>query len=229
MSRVSLAQRLGRVLVGCGGLVLVGASLAAESPAMKQATPATAAADAAAQHRAIAIERAAIERRFSADQQDCQQRFQVNDCLTLASAERRQAMHGLQQRTLQLDDAKRRQRAAQWLQLQQQRQAELAATAANSASGVASGRQAKTASSAASSAAPAAPAAPRRAIRPALQPAIAPDELRAQEQGRRAQYDSRQAVAKTHQQALAERNAEPLRKRPPAAALPVPAASTTLP
>ena len=222
MSRVSLAQRLSRVLVGCGGAVVVSAALGAEAPAPNQASAAIAAADAAAQHRAIATEPTAIERRFNADQQDCQQRFEVNDCLTRASAERRQAMQVLQQRSLQLDDAKRRQRAAQRLQLQQQRRAELAAAAAGSASGVASGREAKAAAVATS-------AAPRRALRTAPQPILGPDELKAQEQARRAQYDSRQAAAKTHQQVLEERNAEPLRKRPPATALPVPAASTTRP
>ena len=221
MSRMSLAQGLGWALMG--GLLAALASAAAATDRPLAAAP----ADTAAGHQATAIERAAVERRFTADQLDCQQRFQVSDCLTRASAERRQAMHGLQQQTQLLDDAKRRQKATQRLQQQQQRQAEAAAQVASAAARpqqppARTGQAAKAGPTAAS-------AAQAPTAKQARQPAASQQEQRLREQQRLAQYNSRVAAAKAHQQALETRNANQQGKRPVAAALPVPVASSPSP
>jgi len=213
----SLVQRLGRALIG--GLLAAWLSAAAATDRPVMAEP----IDAAAQHQAIAAERAAVDKRFNTDRLACQQRFQVTDCLSRASAERRQAINRLQQQTLQLDDAKRRHKAAQRLQWQQQRQAETAERVASAALRpqrpiAQTGELAKADPAAVST-------TPAQAAKPAPQPAASRELQRLREQRRLAQYNSRLAGAKAHQQALAARNADQQGKRPAAAALPVPGAS----
>ena len=209
---------LGRALIG--GLLAALASAAAATDRPMATEP----ADVAAQHQAIAAERAAVERRFKADRLDCQQRFQVSDCLERANAGRRQAINRLQQQTLQLDDAKRRHKAAQRLQLQQRRQTEATAQAASAA---ARPQRPITQTGDLAKAGPAAVAATDGlTAKPAPQPAASREQQRLREQRRLAQYNSRVAAAKAHQQALEARNADQQGKRPAAAALPVPGASS---
>ncbi|WP_374663119.1 hypothetical protein [Ramlibacter sp.] len=69
--------------------------------------------DEAAERARIGVERATVEQRFAAEERDCQTRFAVNDCLRAARKRRADAMADLRRQEQTLDDAARRQRAAQ--------------------------------------------------------------------------------------------------------------------
>ena len=223
MSRVSLARSLG---LGLGqawrfGLLVawLGGAAATERPL--SAVP----ADAAAQRQAIAAEKAMVERRFNSDKLACQHRFQVNDCVAQAKVERRHAISRLQQQSLQLDEAQRRHKAALRLQLQQQRQADAAAQAASAAARP-QRSMARTGGLVNADDSANAANTPVQAAAPAVQSAASRAQLHSQEQRRLAQYNDRLAAARAHQQALEARNADQQGKRPAAAVLPVPVASS---
>ncbi|HEV7577511.1 MAG TPA: hypothetical protein VGO85_15870 [Caldimonas sp.] len=202
--------------------------------AFAAAAPAAAASADDVERSRIAEERAAIESRYAAQERECRGRFVVTSCIDDAKAERRRGVDALRARQLQLDEAHRRERTAE-------RRAELAAKAADDAR-----REQDRAARAASA------PAPREAPRP-LEPrhegaparaaarggvdrpttigaglsAKSRGESAAQRQERearsRAGYETRQRQAEAHRAAVAEKAAQRLNKRPPAAPLPVPA------
>jgi len=171
----------------------------------------------------IAAERRAAEDRFVRVQADCQTRFMVTECLDAARAERRKTLDGLQTRQLVLDDARRRERAAERLTLQRARAAELAQAASAPLQ-----QQARRPAAGASKPAPAASRPDRSAA--AATAAVAASAARQAEaaaaQRRRTAYDQRQQAAREHQQALEARNARQDAVKAPAAGLPVPGASS---
>jgi hypothetical protein len=71
------------------------------------------AADAAAEHARIRAERAQVQARYADAVRECNRRFVVTSCVEDARAERRQALSRLGNEELVLDQAERRQRAAQ--------------------------------------------------------------------------------------------------------------------
>lgn len=186
------------------------AFLAGMAPAL-----AVVAADAdAVERERITAERRAVEARFDAARRDCEARFVVTDCLAAARAQRREALAPLQQQLHMLDDARRRQRAVDRLEAIQARES------------AAAGRPALEAPApAASTEAPAQPPA-RRAARTGAPPASAAQQ---QAQDRAAQQGRRLQQAREHEEAVKARNARRDAHRPPAAGLPVPAASASAP
>lgn len=186
------------------------ACLAGMAPAL-----AVVAADAdAVERERITAERRAVEARFDAARRDCEARFVVTDCLAAARAQRREALAPLQQQLHMLDDARRRQRAVDRLEAIQARESAAAARPALEAP-----------APAASTAAPAQPPA-RRAARTGAPPASAAQQ---QAQDRAAQQGRRLQQAREHEEAVKARNARRDAHRPPAAGLPVPAASASAP
>jgi hypothetical protein len=159
----------------------------------------------------IAAERRQVESTFAQAQAECKQRFQVTQCVDDARAARRGALAPLQQQQNLLDDAKRRERAAQRLQLIQTRAAPASAVALPLQS-----KAPRTLQASASSA-----AVPHEAKNPAA--ALATGAALAHQ--RQAAAQARQQQAADHAQALQERNARLDARRPPAASLPVPQAS----
>jgi hypothetical protein len=168
----------------------------------------------AAERERIAGERRVIEARFDAARRDCEARFVVTDCMADARAQRREALAPLQQQLHLLDDARRRQKAVERLRAIQERESAAAARPALE----------RSAPAAAASAPP--PPAVRRAARPAAPSASAAQQ---QAQDRAAQHDRRLQQARAHEDAVKARNARRDAHRPPAAALPVPAASANAP
>ncbi len=74
------------------------------------------AADAPAERARIAAERAEVEQAFFARERECRARFLVNACLDAAGRERRRALGHLRQQEMLLDEARRKERAAQRIQ-----------------------------------------------------------------------------------------------------------------
>ena len=220
-----------RLFVRAGGCCMAGKALVwALAAGMLLGLPApglAASADSTERER-IAAERRAAESRFVGAQADCQTRFMMTECLDTARAERRQALDGLQRRQLVLDDARRRERAAERLTLQRTRAAEQAEAASASASASASALLQQQARRPAASASRPAPVDARTDT--SAEVAAAASAARQAEAAaaprRRAAYDQRQQAARDHQQALAARNARQDAIKPPAAGLPVPGASS---
>ena len=216
-----------RLFVRAGGCCMAGKALVwALAAGMLLGLPApglAASADSTERER-IAAERRAAESRFVGAQADCQTRFMMTECLDTARAERRQALDGLQRRQLVLDDARRRERAAERLTLQRTRAAEQAEAASASASALLQ-QQARRPAASASRPAPVAARTDTSAEVAAAASAARQAEAAAAPR-RRAAYDQRQQAARDHQQALAARNARQDAIKPPAAGLPVPGASS---
>lgn len=161
-------------------------------------------------HR-IAAERQQAEQRFEATRRECETRFAVSSCVEQARGERRRTLEQLSARQAALDDAQRRQRAAERMQAisEKARQADERA-AAPAASAVVRARRA-----------PPAPHAPASAAALEPHPQVTPQEA-AQRRGAREQ---REQEAQQHRDAVLRRNAERDARKAPSASLPVPAAS----
>ena len=217
-----------RLFVRAGGCCMAGKALVwalAAGVLLGLPAPGLAASADSTERERIAAERRAAESRFVGAQADCQTRFMMTECLDTARAERRQALDGLQRRQLVLDDARRRERAAERLTLQRTRAAEQAEAASASASASASALLQQQARRPASSASRPAPVAARTDTSAEVAAAARQAEAAAAPR-RRAAYDQRQQAARDHQQALAARNARQDAIKPPAAGLPVPGASS---
>jgi hypothetical protein len=160
-------------------------------------------------HR-IAAERQQADQRFQAARRECETRFAVSSCVEQARSERRRTLEQLSARQAALDDAQRRQRAAERMQAisEQARQADERA-AAPAASAVVRARRA--------------PPAPRPAASAPVEPhpQVTPREA-AQRRDARGQ---REQEAEQHRDAVLRRNAERDARKPPSAPLPVPSAS----
>ncbi|MBL8349553.1 MAG: hypothetical protein JNL87_04500 [Burkholderiaceae bacterium] len=185
------------------------------------------------QRQRLAAEIAAVEARFAEQRSACQSNFLVNDCVAAAQAARRQSLEGLRQRQLQLDDARRRERAAQRLREQQDRvQAQASAPRLQPPR-----RPAVAASAPSAPSAPSVPSAPastglpssKRPLRQPLGPNASGPGAAAREQQQLEAYRQRQQAAEAHRQAVQDRNAARDAQKPPAAGLPVPGASGPAP
>ncbi|MBP6901839.1 MAG: hypothetical protein KBC73_17215 [Burkholderiaceae bacterium] len=172
--------------------------------------------DEAAERSRIQAERQAVQTRFAQAERDCASRFQATACLEAARAQRREALDRLRREESVLDEARRRQRAAERLAQVQRRQRE---QAAGELLGQPPGRAAAAASNAAAASAAQSASRPAAATRP---PVVAdPGEA----ERRRRAYQERLQQAEAHARALRQRNAARDAERPPAAPLPVPGAS----
>jgi len=188
----------------------------------------------------LAAERAAIESRYSARERECRERFVVTSCVDDARRERRRGLDGLRARQIQLDEARRRERAAE-------RSADLAAKAAEDARREREARAAPparrdppspleprrqgTAGVAASQAGRRGAGVDRPAAKAGSAANAAPGESatarREREERSRASYEARQRQAAEHRREVNEKTAERLKEHPPAAPLPVPASVPT--
>lgn len=178
--------------------------------------------DEAAERSRIQAERQAVQARFAQAERDCASRFQATACLEAARAQRREALDRLRREESVLDEARRRQRAAERLAQVQRRQRE---QAAGELLGQPPGRAAAAASNASAASNAAAASAAQPASRPvaATRPPVVADPGEAER--RRRAYQERLQQAEAHARALRQRNAARDAERPPAAPLPVPGAS----
>jgi colicin import membrane protein len=182
-------------------------TLAASASWAEAATPAS--TDATQERHRIAAERQDAERRFVAARRECETRFAVSSCVEQARSERRRTLELLAGQQAALDDAQRRQRAAERMRSirEKARQANERAAAPAASAVVRARRAPPTPRSPASSAA-----------EPRLQ--VTPQEA-AQRRDERAQ---REQAAAQHRDAVLRRNAERDARKPPSAPLPVPSA-----
>ena len=190
----------------------------------------------------LAGERRAVDARHAAAVAACQLRFLVNDCIEVARSQQRLALDGLRRQQLLLDDARRRERAAERLKLQQNRAQAQSQVPAPVPAPQASApllrqpRQAAAGASAASvsSVASAASAASSTALKlrhtasPTAAPAFEPRAASGERQHQQA-FDQRQQAAREHQRAVELRNARLDAARQPAGSLPLPGVNLPLP
>lgn len=152
-------------------------------------------------------ERRDVAARFTAASSACQAQFIVTSCLDQARHDRRAALEDLNRQQQVLNDAQRRDRAAQRAQsiAQKAEQAD-----ARDQAPAASPSEPATAAAAASAPSGRAEKAKRKKTR------AAPDARKAE------RAERRRLEAEQHRRDVEKRNAEAQRKRPPAAGLPVP-------
>jgi len=170
-------------------------------------------ADAAVERDRIAAERSAAQALFAQRERDCQQRFAVTACVNDARAQQRETLGQLRRQQGLLDEAQRRQRAAE----------RMAAIREKVSSEEERARQ------------PPAPrrdplmraGAPRAGVpRAAAAPASAASEVRAADEARsQVRFEARQRDAQAHREAAEKRSAEraasgkkPVAPLPPASA-----------
>lgn len=186
-----------------------------------------------AERERIALERDQAEAAYKAREQECRQRFVVTPCVDQARRDRRQTMERLRQQQTMLDEAQRKQRAAQRIDdiqtkvsggdakqreamaRQQRRERQQAEAAAASAPEAAASDVVQKESAASSVATTRTRTAPARA------------NSSAEEARRIADYERRQQEAQAHKEAVARRNAERAASgKTPAKGLPMPAAAS---
>ena len=189
------------LLIGLIGLV-------AGLLAVTQAMSATDVEDAAAERELLRRARADVEARYDSRVLNCEQRIFVNDCLSRARKERREALQPLDGRIATLDEAERARRAAERSAgIEAKRAAQAAALADAAASGPPAQRLPKSARSVT-------PAEPRGSA-PARQSAA---ERALAERLARERFEVKQTEAAEHRAAVERRNAD--RTKPAAALLP---------
>jgi colicin import membrane protein len=187
----------------------------------------------AADERArIAAQRARVQLRFGAAQRECESRFAVTSCLNEAKAERRGALELLARDQAVLDDADRRQRAAERARRiqEKQRSAEQQTTDAVPVQARVRNQSAPPPAAATGPGKAAPPAAKPKPIDSSLHSAArAAKRSGSAEAQRRAQqvqaYQQRAAEAAAHRSAVEQRNAQRAAIKPPAAGLPPPEAT----
>ena len=167
------------------------------------------AADAQAERARIRAERAQAEQRYVAAERDCNTRFVVTSCVEAARAQRRDALGRLRNEELVLDQAERRQRAAERAAAIHDKQAHEEAP-----------RAAPRTPPPTASAPPSQLLLRSHGARAArTEPRLAPEA----EARNRAAYESRLREAQAHREAIERRNAERQAKaKKPALALPLP-------
>lgn len=84
------------------------------------------AAERSAEHAELAAQRQRLEAGFAAEEAQCRERFAVTTCVDDVRKRKREALTAVRQRELVLDDAERRQRAAERRDAVARKQAELA-------------------------------------------------------------------------------------------------------
>jgi colicin import membrane protein len=169
----------------------------------------------------IQAERAQVEAAYASRERECRGRFIVTACIEDAQRERRQALERLRGQQEVLDEAQRKQRAAQ--RMEQIR---------NKLASEDDRRRDLTVQERLKDKPPAAErvqrAAPSERAASATRPAKAASQAAAAEARRRADYDRRQQEARAHREAVEKRNAERAAKgKQPAAPLPVPASAAS--
>lgn len=92
--------------------------------AQSQTAPAAGAPDLNAQRASIAAERSSAEARYRQEEEDCYQRFAVNDCLREVRARRRVTFDALRKREIELNDIERQKLAAEQFEKINQQAAE---------------------------------------------------------------------------------------------------------
>ena len=160
----------------------------------------------------LAAERRAVVERFAAEERACAQRFAVTACVDETRARRRQALAPLREREVRMDEADRRQRAAE-------RRAAIATKVAAAASGPAGPAAPAPDAPAVRVRAPAtAPSAALRAARPSQD-----DAARASQADKRVrEAQVRQQGSLAAQQRIQRRLADRLARGQQAEPLPVP-------
>lgn len=163
----------------------------------------------------LARERAAVEHNAQLEQAACALRFAVNSCVERVRAERRERFLKLDRERADIDDERRKQRAAQRMAKLQDRQPERAAPSV---------RKAARGPEPAGSAPPAAQVQ-RRAAGATEREAAA---LRAEAvAARRAEASARRASqAQAHRENVAKRNADKAASKAPSKPLPLPPAAS---
>lgn len=170
-----------------------------------------AAADADAVRSRIDDERRAAQTRYDAALVECESRFARTACEDKAREQLRSVSQRLDAERAALDDAERRARAADRHAAVAQRARERAAEAAPAA---ASARPATTRKS-----------GPAPAPLFGARPAAAASAVARVDAEALARWNERQQRAREHEEAIRRRNAELAARKPPAAGLPLPAAS----
>ncbi len=180
--------------------------------------------DERAERARITAERSQVERMFDAREEDCRTRFAVNACVDAANRERREALGRLRQQEMLLDEARRKERAAERMQSirgkvsrddarrrrDTERRTSRAASAPAAPTPRASGARAESTM----------PERAARKQRPAETAAA-----RAEAARKTAAYEKRQAEARAHREAVERRNAERAAEGKMARPLPVPASA----
>lgn len=201
-------------------LLCIGAAVCCAA-AGGQAAPAD---DERAERARITAERAQVERAFDSREQDCRTRFAVNACVDAANRERREALGHLRQQEMLLDEARRKERAAERMQsirgkvsrddARRRRDAEGRISRAASAPAA---PQPRASGARAESTTPEAARKPRPAETAAA---------RAEAARKSAAYEKRQAETRAHREAVERRNAERAAEGKTARPLPVPASAS---
>lgn len=187
----------------------------------------------AAERDRIARERAAVEAQFTERQAACQRRFAVTDCVDAARQERREARAPLRRQASALDDAQRKQRAAE-------RQGSVRAKVSGAESreiqlGAREATGPVRRAPIVEAEAPATPSTvrhikPKPAAKPMAtrSPRAAPSlpDRRTEEDEAQARLDARRHAAAAHKQAVQQRNAKRELSGKSAAPLPVPAGAS---
>jgi colicin import membrane protein len=172
----------------------------------------------------LAAERRSVDARHAEARAACQTQFLVNDCLEAARTQHRLSLDILRQQQLRLDDARRRERAAERAQLQVR---SAAASAPATAPVLRQPRQAAADAGAASSTGPS--GRPEALPVPAAAASGGASTVAASALQHQQAFDRRQQAAQAHQRAVEARNARHDATRPPAASLPLPVVSLPLP
>jgi colicin import membrane protein len=176
--------------------------------------PADAGAGAERERERIARERAAVQALFAEREAACQSRFAVTDCVNDAKTQRREALAPLRRQAVALDDAQRKQRAAQ---RQEDVRSKVGSAQAREREVVV--REAPVQARKPVAAPPAeAGSAPLRVVKqkpaPRLTTARTPPQpqpeaqRRAQEAAGQARIEARKQAAQAHREAVAQRNAK---------------------
>jgi colicin import membrane protein len=155
-------------------------------------------------------QRRSLQAQFRADEQACQERFAVNDCVSEVKARRRQALAPLREQELTLDELDRRQRASE-------RRAAIAGKARVMA--------ALPPASAPAGREPPAAALPKDASRADNKPAASRASARADAAQRMHAAEARREQARQTQARIAERLADRTNKNQPPQPLPLPSSA----
>ncbi|CAN5700365.1 hypothetical protein BH11PSE8_BH11PSE8_25120 [soil metagenome] len=205
--------------------------------------------DEPAERARIDSERAAANSGFLERERECRKRFVVTSCVNDARRDQRETLARLRSEEAVLDDAQRKQRAAQRMETIREKldkgdakDREAGSTEQREAHRQATEPRVKMRSNGREASEPrrAAPSPRSRSgagtaavstsssggAASAATPAASAESRRAQEARNRAAFDSRNEAAQAHREMVAKRNAERALKRKPVAPLPTPAAST---
>jgi hypothetical protein len=201
-------------------VVLLLSSSVAAAPAW-----AISAADDAAERQRIAAEQAQVEQAYAARQAECRTRFIVTSCLDAARRDRREAMEKLRQQEVVLDEAQRKQRAAERID---EIRAKVSADEGKrrEAEARVQAREARRQEEAAAALASVA-SAPSAAVSAPARARVAPAKRPVDTAAAASAYDQRQRDAQEHRAAVERRNAERARKSKPSRPLPPPASGSS--